>query len=124
VARLPFRRAVLTYNARLEFPSIIDDRWRFYVMENGLTPIRALAHRCDMLASLDLRPILPKLDAEILLIQGREDRIIGRREFELLKSALPRATDVVLPTVGHQVHLTHGELLASLIGEWFLPCSP
>lgn len=123
VARLPLRRTVLAYNSRLEFPSLLDDRWDFYLEQNGLTPIRALAHRVDLLTRLDLRPILPAIAAEVLLLQGNEDRIVPRRDFEVLKAALPRAEAVILPTVGHQPHLTHAEVMAQLIQQWLLPCA-
>ena len=58
------------------------------------------------------------------MIQGNEDRIVARRYFELLQAALPRAEGVILPTVGHQPHLTHAEAMAGLIGDWLLPCAP
>ena len=122
--RLPLRQTVLTYNNKLEFPALMDDRWRFYIEQNGLTPIRAMAHRIKMLIDLDLRPILPAISAEVLLIQGNEDRIVPRRYYEELKDALPRAEGVVLPTVGHQPHLTHAEVSSRLIGDWLLPCAP
>jgi pimeloyl-ACP methyl ester carboxylesterase len=124
VARLPFRRPILTYNNRAEFPALLDDRWRFYLEENGRTPIKALAHRVGLLTDLDLRPILAGIPSEILLVQGNEDRIVARRYFEMLQAGLPRAEGAILPTVGHQPHLTHGESLASLIGDWLLPCAP
>jgi len=122
--RLPLRRAVLTYNSKLEFPRNIEDRFPIYLEQNALTPIRSLAHRIGMLVDLDLRSILPDITSEVLLIQGNEDRIVPRRDFDLLKSALPTAETMILPTVGHQVPLTHGELLARLLGDWFLPCPP
>ena len=53
----------------------------------------------------------------------RSDRIVPRRDFEVLKAALPRAETVVLPTVGHQPHLTHAEIMAQLIQQWLLPCA-
>jgi pimeloyl-ACP methyl ester carboxylesterase len=124
VNRLPFRRAVLRYNCQPEFPDLYADRWEFYLTHNGLTPIKALAHRAQMLTTLDLRPILAKIPVDVLLIQGNEDRIVARHYFESLKSALPRAQAVLLPTVGHQPHITHAELLARAIDNWLLPCSP
>jgi pimeloyl-ACP methyl ester carboxylesterase len=114
---------VLAYNSRLEFPELLDDRWDFYLEQNGLTPIRALAHRVDLLTRLDLRPVLPAIPAAVLLLQGNEDRIVPHRDFEVLKSTLPRAEAVILPTVGHQPHLTHAEVLAQLIQQWLLPCA-
>jgi len=124
VKRLPLREKVLTYNGKAEFPAILEERWNFYLEENGLTPIRSLAHRVKLLTDLDLRPALAQIPTEILLIQGNEDRIVRPRYFEMLKAALPRAEGVMLPTVGHQPHLTHAELMARLIGDWLVPCVP
>lgn len=123
-ARLPLRRTVLAYNSKGEFPSLIADRWPYYVEQNGLTPIAAMAHRVDLLTRLDLRPILPEIRSEVLLLQGNEDRIVPRRFFDELKAALPRAEAVIMPQVGHQPHFTHAEALAQAIGDWLLPCAP
>jgi pimeloyl-ACP methyl ester carboxylesterase len=123
-ARLPLREQVLAYNSKGEFPAVIADRWHYYLEQNGLTPIAAMAHRVDLLTRLDLRPILPGISTEILLFQGNEDRIVPRRFFDELKAALPRADAVVMPLVGHQPHFTHAEALAQVIGDWLLPCAP
>ena len=82
-----------------------------------------MAHRIALLTGLDLRPILPAIPTEILLVQGNEDRIVPRRDFEVLKAALPKAEAAILPTVGHQPHMTHAEVLAQLIHQWLLPCA-
>src|SRR5271157_1352778 len=123
-ARLPLRQTILAYNNKMDFPSIIADRWPFYLEENGQTPIRALAHRASLVARLDLRPSLARINAAILLVQGRDDRIVPHRYFEELKAALPRSESVVMPTVGHIPHITHAESLAKLIGDWLLTCEP
>ena len=123
-SRLPFHDAVLAYNNRSHFPEILADRWAYYLEQNGLTPIAALAHRLDILATLDLRPILSAIPTEILLLQGNEDRIVAQNHFDELRAALPHAEGVVMPMVGHQPHYTHAEALAQVIGEWLLPCAP
>ena len=78
-ARLPLRRLVLSHNSKSEFPTEIADRWPYYLEQNGLTPIAAMAHRVDLLTRLDLRPILREIPTEVLLPQGNEDRIVPRR---------------------------------------------
>jgi pimeloyl-ACP methyl ester carboxylesterase len=123
VARLPLRRQILTYNSKSEFPSILDDRFSYYLEQNGLTPICSLAHRAKLLTDLDLRPMLAHIPTELLLIQGNEDRIVARSYFEQLKDTLPRAEGLILPTVGHNPQLTHAEVMAGLIGDWLLPCA-
>ncbi|QEH34004.1 2-hydroxy-6-oxononadienedioate/2-hydroxy-6-oxononatrienedioate hydrolase [Aquisphaera giovannonii] len=122
-SRLPLRETVLTYNSKPDFPAVLADRWPFYLEQNGATPIRALAHRTAMVAGLDLRPIAGRVASELLLVQGREDRIVPYRYFEELKGLLPRSESVVMPTVGHIPHLTHAEVFARLIGEWLVPCN-
>ena len=124
VARLPLRKTILAYNSKMDFPRIIEDRWPFYLEENGRTPIRALAHRTTLVARLDLRPSLPRINTDILLVQGRDDRIVPHRYFEDLKAALPQSESTVMPTVGHIPHITHAEPLARLIGDWLTPCEP
>jgi pimeloyl-ACP methyl ester carboxylesterase len=123
-ARLPMRKEILTHNSRLDFPWIIEDRWPFYLEQNGLTPIAALAHRSSLLARIDLRPVLPRIESQVLLVQGRDDRIVTYRYFEELQAALPRTEAALLPTVGHIPHLTHAEVLARVIGDWLSACSP
>jgi pimeloyl-ACP methyl ester carboxylesterase len=124
LARLPLREKILTYNNRLEFPSEIDDRWAYYVEQNGLTPIGPMAHRLDLLGRLDLRPILGAIPTEVLLLQGNEDRIVPRRFYDELCAGLPNARGVIMPLVGHQPHFTHAEGLAQAVADWCLPCAP
>jgi pimeloyl-ACP methyl ester carboxylesterase len=123
-ARLPLRETVLTYNSKNHFPTILEDRWSFYLEQNGLTPIAGLAHRLDLVARLDLRPILSAIPVEILLLQGNEDRIVARRHHDELLTSLPNAQGVIMPQVGHQPHFTHAEALAQVVGDWLLPCAP
>jgi pimeloyl-ACP methyl ester carboxylesterase len=124
VGGLPFRRQILTYNCKSEFPAILEERWKFFLEQNDATPIRSLVHRLDLLTQLDLRSILPEIPTELLLIQGNEDRIVSRAEFDQLKASLPHAEGLVLPTVGHLPHMTHAEILVRAIGDWLLPCPP
>jgi pimeloyl-ACP methyl ester carboxylesterase len=123
-SRLPYHERVLEWNNLSHFPSVIADRWPFYLEQNGLTPIAALTHRLDLISRTDLRSRLPEIPTETLLIQGNEDRIVGRRYYDELKAGLPRAEGLILPIVGHQPHYTHGELLATLVGDFLLPCAP
>ncbi|HEY2156614.1 MAG TPA: alpha/beta hydrolase [Isosphaeraceae bacterium] len=124
VSRLPFHGKALAWNNLSHFPNIIIDRWPFYVEQNGLTPIAALAHRLGLVTHLDLRPILKEIQSETLLIHGNEDRLVGRRFFDELKAGLPKGEGLILPIVGHQPHYTHAELLAQVVGNFLLPCNP
>lgn len=123
-SRLPFRRKVLAWNNQMHFPTLIEDRWHYYVEQNGLTPIAPMAARLDLLGGLDLRPILPKIPTEILILQGNEDRIVPRRHYDVLVAGLPHARGVIMPLVGHQPHYTHAEGMAQALNDFLLPCAP
>jgi pimeloyl-ACP methyl ester carboxylesterase len=119
---LPLHETILTYNNRLHFPDVIDDRWQHYLEQNARTPIRSLAHRLDLISRLDLRPILSTIQTPVLLAQGNEDRIVPRACFEELQKTLPTAQGAILPMVGHQPHYTHPEALAQLFSSFFTGC--
>jgi pimeloyl-ACP methyl ester carboxylesterase len=124
VGILPFHRKLLEWNHKMHFPTLLMDRWEYYVQQNAQTPIRPLAHRCDMVGRLDLRPFLSGIQSDILLIRGNEDRLISQKHQEELARCLPHAQSVVMPLAGHQPHYTHAELLARLVGDFLLrePC--
>ncbi|MCY2933185.1 MAG: alpha/beta hydrolase [Planctomycetota bacterium] len=122
VGNLPLHRPILTYNNRIHFPSEIDDRWQHYVEQNARTPINSMAHRLNIMSKLDLRPILPTIETPVLLIQGNEDRIVRRSNYDELQTGLKNSQGIVLPLVGHQPHYTHPEALAHLIANYFLGC--
>jgi pimeloyl-ACP methyl ester carboxylesterase len=120
VARLPLQGSLLALKNRRHFPPDTADRWPYYVTQNGLTPISALAHRLDLIARTDLRPLLPGIGTDVLLVQGTDDPIVAHSHFEELKAGLPHAEALVLPKVGHQPHFTHAEWLAEVVEEFFL----
>jgi pimeloyl-ACP methyl ester carboxylesterase len=124
VRDLPLRERILAWNSRLHFPDSVADRWAYYVEQNGLTPIGPLARRLDLISRLDLCPGLDAVPAEVLILQGNEDRIVPRRHFDELCALLPKARGVIMPMVGHQPHYTHPEALAQAIGDFLLPCRP
>jgi pimeloyl-ACP methyl ester carboxylesterase len=118
LARIPLHDSVLMQRQKGEFPAALADCWDHFLRENGLTPMAALAHRLGLVSRLDLRPILPEIRAEVLLIQGARDRVIPRRHFEELRAGLPRASGVLLPDAGHLLHYSHAEELAGLISKF------
>lgn len=122
VGQLPLHERILTYNNRIHFPDVIDDRWEHYLEQNARTPIHSLAHRLDLLTRLDLRPLLPAIQTPMLLVQGNEDRIVPQRYFEELQKGLPQAQGAILPMIGHQPHYTHPEALAQLMSNFFIGC--
>ncbi len=116
--RLPLHRPVLSLFSRDQFGVAPADRWTFYLDQNGLTSIAGLAHRVGLLSHLDLRPILPEIASRVLLIHGDRDTIVPLSRFHELGTALPNASPLLLPGVGHQPHFTHPELLADRVGSY------
>jgi pimeloyl-ACP methyl ester carboxylesterase len=110
--RLPFRELVLRIEGKAHFTGQPADRWQYYVEQNGLTPIHSMAHRIDLLTRLDLRPTLPAIAQEVLLLQGDRDKIVPVPNYHLLLDRLPNARGVLMAGVGHQPHFTHPEWLA------------
>ena len=114
-------RAAAALNNRATLPAdLYPDLLRVhYVEENGLTPIASLTHRLDRLDRLDLRPILPEIRTEILVIHGTADRIVPMARHKELVVGLARPTAVLMDGVGHQPHWTHPRELADLVGDFF-----
>ncbi len=120
VGILPFRKTALAARTGKGFPAQLPDRWEFYVEQNALTPIGPLASRLNLLARLDLRPALPEIQAELLLLHGEDDRIVHPAHYRELIAGLPRASGVLAPSLGHVPHLTHTESFAGLITGFLL----
>jgi pimeloyl-ACP methyl ester carboxylesterase len=121
VSRIPLHDRVATWTQKGTFPPAHADRWDHFIQENGRTPIAAMVHRLDLLGRLDLRPLLPGIATEVLLLQGTADRLVPRSHFDVLRAGLPHAHAVLLPGVGHQPHYTHAEDLARRLAEFLLP---
>jgi pimeloyl-ACP methyl ester carboxylesterase len=118
-SRLPFHEMGLSRRNKVTFPGHHPDRWDHYVEENGLTPIASLSHRLDLLDRLDLRPLLPEITQEVLVIHGTADRIVPMARHEELMAGLTHARSILMAGVGHQPHWTHPEALANLVGDFF-----
>ena len=119
-SNLPFHRKALARKNRPTFPADRTDLWDFYLEENGRTPIASLTHRLDLLDRLDLRPILPEIRQEILVIHGTSDRIVPMARHDELVDGLARPTRVLMEGVGHQPHWTHPETLAKWVGDFLV----
>jgi pimeloyl-ACP methyl ester carboxylesterase len=120
-SRLPFHRVGLALKSRAAFPADQPDLWKLYVEENGRTPIASLTHRIDLLDRLDLRPILPEIKTETLVIHGTADEIVPMARHVELIAGLARPTAVLMEGVGHQPHWTHPCELARLVGDFLDP---
>ena len=121
VGSLPFQGPIVAMTNKVHFAGPLAERWPHYMEQNALTPIAPLAHRLDLLSRLDLRPTLPAIADEVLLLQGDEDRIVPRRHFDELRAGLPHAFASLIARAGHQLHYTHAEAMAGWVGDFLRP---
>lgn len=81
---------------------------------------RGMAAVTRCLGTLHADPLTPKLAAlscPVLLVVGEKDPM-GPKASELLRDAIPRATLVVLPGLGHWTHVEAPERVAQAIEHW------
>jgi len=81
---------------------------------------RASPHFLRIPASCqDLRPLLPSITTDTLVLWGLDDRIEKADTFPQLVSALPRATGKGLADCGHHPHQGKPEVVGSAILDFF-----
>ncbi len=71
-----------------------------------------------MMANWDLRPLLrdlPRLQAELLLVVGANDRTIAPSKARRVQEILPRARIETLPRLGHLAHEERADIVAALL---------
>ena len=56
-------------------------------------------------APFDLRPELGRIEAETLVITGRDDFICGPAAAQVLADGIPRSELVIVENAGHMLHL-------------------
>lgn len=58
---------------------------------------------------------LSRIVAEVTILLGAKDRLIIRKHSESIADALPHCSHVLVPDAGHDIPLTHPQLLADYI---------
>jgi pimeloyl-[acyl-carrier protein] methyl ester esterase len=76
-----------------------------------------LAAGLDYLLHRDLRPLLPRLPAGAVIIQGQEDRIVYPAQGRLLQEQLPGAGLNLLPAAGHLPFLTQAAAFNGILEQ-------
>ena len=124
VERLPLRRPILTYNSKAEFPAILAGPLALLPREErpDADPVAGSSRQASRPSSTSGRSC-PRFPRRSSCFKGTKTGSSRGAISSCLKAALPRAEGVIMPTVGHQPHLTHAEVLARLIGDWLLPCA-
>jgi pimeloyl-ACP methyl ester carboxylesterase len=82
------------------------------------TPICASALRSRIIDRADLRAILPRIYAPVLLLTSDHDRLVPRSCWDELLARLPNVKRVELPGCGHYPHFSHPGPMATAIAEF------
>lgn len=84
------------------------------------SPLPVLEAGLDFLAETDLRPIVPEIRQETLLIHGAFDPLMPVEAAEWMQQTMPDATLEVLPGVAHAAFLSQPQECARLIRQFLL----
>ncbi len=84
-------------------------------------PVAAFAHRAMIVASLDLRPILPSIPHPMLVISGEGDTENQRAASAELTAGLPHADQLEFADCGHFAQYTHAPAVAEALRRFLLP---
>jgi pimeloyl-ACP methyl ester carboxylesterase len=115
--------ALIRRNHYAPFAGRPEENWRFFVEQNAAPAWRTLAHRALLMHQTDLRPLLPRIEAPVLLVYGDGDPLVHRQVQEELQRGLANVPRAEIEECGHQPQLTHPEVLSELI-EQFLVGEP
>lgn len=103
------------------FSQVSPDLWEFQRVNTGATPIKTFAHRASLVASTDLRPLLPTITHPILLLNGDRDGVVSRASMQELAAGLPHADQLEFSSCGHYAQYTHAPAVAAAIKRFLKP---
>jgi len=95
--------------------------WDFLQANTGSTRILAFARRAALLATLDLRPLLPAIHHPVMLISGDRDTHVAHAGTEELARTLPHADQLEFADCGHMPQYSHAAALAETLRRFLLP---
>jgi pimeloyl-ACP methyl ester carboxylesterase len=78
----------------------------------------AMAELFARIRRFDIRPLLPRIQAPVIVAGGERDRVIPFRETRSLVAAIPHAELVSLAGVGHLFHLECAAEFQRLLQTW------
>jgi len=79
------------------------------------TPAEGYAGGCEAIATMDLRPDLPKISAPTLAIAGADDTATPPRYLEEIANEIPDARLVVVPEAAHLAAAQQPEAVTAAI---------
>lgn len=121
IRNLPVRTSLRNPVERAVFDQALPDRAQFMADNCGSVPIAAVARIGLIIATLDLRPLLPKVTIPVRMIGGDRDRIVPMPCEQELLTLLPNVERIEIPGCGHLPQYTHASLLAELSRQFFTP---
>jgi proline iminopeptidase len=68
--------------------------------------------------TIDLRPLLPRIECPVLVVAGKEDLICGPAQASQIAAGVPTAELVIVPECGHNPEIEAPEELRRSILEW------
>ena len=116
LAQNPLRRYRNLYATRfiLDHPDwVAQDAMHF-----GKMPLHAIHRQDQAVRSHNLCARLREIDQPVLLLHGRQDRMVPVERAEQLLSALPNARLRILDPAGHQVHSEQFTAVLALVLEF------
>lgn len=90
-------------------------RWREVLLA---TPAEGYAACCEAIAAMDLRPVLPRIQAPTLVIAAREDPATPPEHAERIAAAIPGARLELLADAAHLANLAQPERVTRLVGAF------
>jgi len=95
-------------NAGRRFPADGDPGMlKWFVDEMGQSDVEVLVATYNWASSFNAMPYLPKIKAPVLGLYPTDGPIAGDEQVELLKSTLPTAKVIRLPTRYHAINTSH-----------------
>jgi len=81
------------------------------------TPFATLRRRIALLHALDLSDAVRRIRVPLALLHGARDRVVPRSFFEDLRRLRPDASATLLEGPGHNIPLTHPQVLGTWLGD-------
>jgi pimeloyl-ACP methyl ester carboxylesterase len=109
-------RRTLGYRLDIEHASESLREWCIAEMDKTRPDIAAALHEC--FEAIDTKPLLPKINAPVLLLSGDKSRIASEQQ-QILAATLPHGRLELFPGYGHGVNLLQPERCArSALDFW------
>jgi pimeloyl-ACP methyl ester carboxylesterase len=121
VGNLPFWSSRQERFDRPMFDGAPTQAWDLKRSSATKLPTAAFAHRALMLASLDLRPMLPAISHPVLVINGERDTACHQAASAELAAGLPHADRLDFADCGHFAQYTHAPAVAEALRRFLLP---